>query len=348
VDNELYNFKELDFILRDLISVIKGQVDFLCIGGLEELAAPEKEEYLSKLQKGIDNLYASLNHNIVIKAQHLNDLMKVILTTKEELEKERNELKKRNYTIEQDLLFARKIQRHIIPLKSDDPHLGLFYKPMDQLGGDFFDIIRFQDPSSIGFFICDVSGHGTAASMVTTIIKSLLTQLKYTMNTPSDILFYMNQFLINLIAGNFVTGFMGALNLKTGILSYSSAGHNLPIVINENGVSYLKKKYRGLPLAVMSNVELALKDWNYSNERCRIKKGSRLLFYTDGLTESIPVNSDLGKEVPDFEALKLRKVLMKYRKLPPQDFLQSIYGELEKFRGSSVFDDDISMICYDY
>jgi phosphoserine phosphatase RsbU/P len=323
-------------------------VDFLCIGGLEEFTAPEKEEYMAKLQKSIDNLYASLNHNIVIKAQQLNELMKVLMATKEQLEQDRNELKKRNSTIEQDLLFARKIQRHIIPLKSDDRKLGLFYKPMDQLGGDFFDIIHFQDPSSIGFFICDVSGHGIPASLVTTIIKSLLSQMKYTMKAPSDILFYMNQILINLVAGNFVTGFMGALNLKNGMLTYSSAGHNQPIIINDKGVTYLKKKYRGLPLAVLNNEELALEDWNYSDDRFKLRKGSKLFLYTDGLTEAIPVDSEKEGEIPDFETVKLHKVLMKYRKLPSQEFLNEIYHELEKFRGSTVFDDDISMICYDF
>ena len=42
---------------------------------------------------------------------------------------------------------------------------------MDQVGGDFFDFVRFKNSELIGIFISDVSGHGVPAALITSMIK---------------------------------------------------------------------------------------------------------------------------------------------------------------------------------
>lgn len=340
--------KELDYTLRDLISLIKSQVDYLAISGLEDMDVDGRDEYFRRLQKNISNLYESINENIVVKSKKIQELLRINTQVQIELEKERNELKLRNNTIEQDIIFARNIQRQIIPTKSDDPQLGLLYKPMEQLGGDFFDIFHFHEPERIGFFMSDVSGHGIPASLVTTIIKSLLTQMKHAIGSPEYVLSYMNQILFNFIAGNFVTCFLGELNLNNGSFVFSNAGHNPPLIIGEDGMQPLSSKKSGVPLAVMKNEELERMRKKYADELFEMPKGSKLFIYTDGLTEAYPVNSDPSKGMLDFGSAHLERVVMKYRRLPAQEFVEKMYWELETFRGSSDFDDDICMICFDY
>jgi phosphoserine phosphatase RsbU/P len=348
VDLNQNNIKKMDYFLRDLISTLKSQVDYQVIGGWDILSEAEKEDYLKKVQRNVGNLYESLNKNIVEKSRKMQELANVAMQAKEELEIERNELQKRNNVIEQDLIFARNIQRQIIPKISGNPAIGLFYKPMDQLGGDFFDIIEDKDTGKTGFFICDVSGHGIPASLVTTIVKSMLFQLKDVIGIPSYVLSYMNQILFELIPGNFVTGFLGEVDPVKNNLLYSSAGHNFPILVNARGVSYIKPEKQGIPLAVLSNNELTKTGRSYSDENCHLDHGSKLFIYTDGLTEAIPAGADIAGHVPDFETAMLEKVLIKYRALPAQVFLENIYLELLGFRGTDKFEDDICMICFDH
>lgn len=348
MEEDFYNFKELDHLLRDIISISKGQVDFLCMGGMDELSPSEKEEFYTRMQGNMEQLYESMNYNLVVKAKNLNQLMQEIIRTRKELEIERNGLKKRNIIIEQDLLLARKIQRQLIPLNNGNINLGMLYKPMDKLGGDFFDIIHFRESTAIGFFMCDVSGHGIPASLVTTIIKSQLMQVLSIINSPAEILSHLNQVLINVIAGNFVTAFMGIIDLKNGILTYSNAGHNPPVIINENGVQYIRQTGKGIPLAIMNNSELISTGRNYCNESFSITPGSKLLLYTDGLTEATPAGTQKERNVPDFETVKFEPVLNQYKHLPSQDFIEKIYEELISFMKTEVLEDDVCMICYEY
>ncbi len=342
------SIREMDYFLRDIISNVQSQVDFQLIGGFDGLSPGEQQEFLKTMRGNVVRLYDSLNKNIVEKSRKMQELFNIILETKQELERERNELKKRNQEIEQDLRFAKNIQRQVIPSASRDPRLGLFYKPMDQLGGDFFDITEFREPDRIAFFVSDVSGHGIPASLVTMIIKSILVQQRASVARPSAVMARMNRILFDMTLGNFVTGFLGYMDLSGGVLTYANAGHNHPVLVSDAGVRPVVPSRKHIPMAIMGNEELGTRGLDFADDQIVLEPGTKLLIYTDGLTEAVPVVTPPGVEEKDFESAAFRDALMKHRKLPAQEFIGAIYRELESFRGSDRFEDDICMICYDY
>lgn len=259
------------------------------------------------------------------------------------LEEERNKLKKRNLEMENEIMLARRIQNQLIPLKTARDYIGYCYKPTDMVGGDFFDFIEFREKNWVGLFISDVSGHGVPAAFITTMIKSTVQQIQSFLDNPAFVLQALNQSLINICGGNFITAFYGIYKADTRRFIYSNAGHNSPYIIHNGSIISLNDKSRGMPLAIIQNDELLETGRAYMNQTVELDRGSKLLLYTDGLIETSQKNAPEN----DFEEVRLKEAFIEHESKEAQDFVDQIYLELEMFHGSGKFNDDICMICVD-
>jgi len=281
---------------------------------------------LAKTYKKIEDL----SHNLEIK---------VNMRTKE-LEQEKELLHARNRTIENELMIARKIQLQIIPKQSPMEYIHAFYKPMDKVGGDFYDFLKYRNPDKIGIFLSDVSGHGVPAAFITSMVKTSILQAGADREDPANLLSRLNELLLNQTGGNFVTAFYGIYNPATREFIFSNSGHNPPFIFSSGTVKTLTGK-KSMALAIMNNEELALYNKACSNTAVILEKGSKLLFYTDGLTETVSANNRNWY----FEHSLVNGLLNKYSGNSTKDFISNIYRELVEFHGSDSFEDDICMIC---
>ncbi|TFH42151.1 MAG: hypothetical protein E4G96_04045, partial [Chrysiogenales bacterium] len=127
----------------------------------------------------------------------------------EELSHDRDILKDRNTIIENDLKLARRIQKQMIPQGSPYPWIHALYQPMEMVGGDFFDYFEFRNPSRIGIFVSDVSGHGMSAAFITSMVKTMTLQSGDVREDPASLLHYLNGLLHGKTAENFITAFYG-------------------------------------------------------------------------------------------------------------------------------------------
>lgn len=257
-----------------------------------------------------------------------------------ELFRERNLLKERNLTIEKDLGMARRIQMQLMPDESPVENIANFYKPMDLVGGDFYDYIHFREADKIGIFISDVSGHGVPAAFITLMIKSFIQEsgaLKY---EPTSLLWYLNSMLFGQTADHFVTAFYGIIDREERSILYSNAGHNPPMVITLAGSCLLGTSH-GPPLAAFCNEEIRERKREYISVTHHLSEGDKILFYTDGLVEAVNRHNPAG----DYETLRFRERIDEIRHLPPGPLLKGLYEDLIRFRGSDDFDDDICIVC---
>jgi PAS domain S-box-containing protein len=302
---------------------------------------------------------------MIIVAQDLREMIKLeeevsyrrkiekkLLDTNTELEEERNKLRARNEAMEFELVIARKIQMSLIPTKSRYPNIAFYYKPMDKVGGDFFDFIDFKTARSdkIGIFLSDVSGHGVPAAFVTSMVKSFTLQFAEIIDNPAEFIIQLNEFLFNKTGGNFITAFYGIFTPSNGDLVYANAGHNAPFIIKKSGYEMLESKNTGIPLGVHENKVMNELQIGYSNEHIVLNKGEKLLLYTDGFTETVNINEkreNPNGNLADFESAYLEKAISKYKVLPSSRFVLRLVEKLVDFRGSSEFDDDVCLICLD-
>jgi len=261
----------------------------------------------------------------------------------EQLKEEQKKVFKRNQELEADILIAKKIQNQLIPSKSPRPYIAFMYKTMDKVGGDFFDFVEFEQKNWIGIFLSDVSGHGIPAAFVTSMIKTTIQQMRPYHDNPSFLLFALNEALFQQTGDNFITAFYGIYKPEKSEFIFANAGHNPPYIIAEDRVYPIPDKGGGIPLAILSNKELLEKKREYVNQTVKLKEGSKLILYTDGLTEAT------RKDNPSqsFETNLLKTTFLQLQNIPAELFVSEIYLRLVEFHGDDQFSDDVCMICLD-
>ncbi len=287
-----------------------------------------------KLQNEVEILNKNLEFKVMERTVELVEKQKRI-------EEEKNVMSEWRRDMEIELNMARGIQQHIIPDDNPETFISALFKPMAPLGGDFYDFIRFRENDTIGIFISDVSGHGIPAALITTMIKSLIAGAGGTKINPAQMLMNINETLVKQSGDNFVTAFYGIYNRTDKTIIYSCAGHNPPFLIQNNMVMALDKA-RSLPLGVYTAQELKGFDKVYINHTEKLPVESKLLFYTDGLTEARSQNMENA-----FFEERMYKILPHLADGNCRDFIQSLYKELVIFRGSENFEDDVCIVCLD-
>jgi serine phosphatase RsbU (regulator of sigma subunit) len=99
----------------------------------------------------------------------------------------------------------------------------------------------------------------------------------------------------------------------------------------------------------MSNSELVAMDKPYIVKSEQLKKGSRLLLYTDGLTDAVNINSREDYDYrQNFESVCLIDLFKELSKMTTQEFLYQVMEKLKQFRGGEDFEDDICLVCLDF
>jgi sigma-B regulation protein RsbU (phosphoserine phosphatase) len=187
--------------------------------------------------------------------------------------------------IESELRIAREIQMgmipHIFPPFPNLSEIDLFaiLKPAKEVGGDLYDFFLL-DERHLCFAIGDVSGKGIPASLFMAVTRTLLRSVADKEHEPATIVSVLNKSLATSNESNmFVTFFLGIIDLDSGVVRYTNAGHNPPVYIgNEGNASYLEVT-KSIPLGIFDTFE-------YTQNELKLSKGDKLFLYTDGITEA--------------------------------------------------------------
>jgi phosphoserine phosphatase RsbU/P len=181
----------------------------------------------------------------------------------------------RQAALEQEFRSAQELQQVLIPetLPSLEGYaVTSAYRPAQQVGGDFFQLITQPDGSAL-LFLGDVSGKGLKAAMTVSLIVGTLRTAADTSDDPAEILAVLNRRLHSRLQNGFVTCL--ALRLDSeGNCVVANAGHLSP---------FLNKNELNLPGALPLGLDLSVE---YEKIYLRLAIGDRLMLYTDGLLEA--------------------------------------------------------------
>jgi sigma-B regulation protein RsbU (phosphoserine phosphatase) len=176
---------------------------------------------------------------------------------------------------------ARAMQQALLPKSS--PYIPGFVisglsVPARAVGGDWYDFIPFPD-GRWGLVLADVSGKGTAAALLMAATRGVFRSLAEACCTPGEVLTRLNQLLVDdFPAGKFVTMVYAVLDPMARTVVFANAGHLRPLFIDDVGEHFLDTE-RGLPLGLGCG--------DYSETHIALSEGSRLVFYSDGITEAV-------------------------------------------------------------
>jgi|GEM_PF-1994707 len=236
------------------------------------------------------------------------------------------------HRIEAELSIAKKIQKSNLPtgsIEKENYSIFGFSQPAKEVGGDFYDYYELDD-DNVAIVIGDASGKGIPAAILSTVAQSIIKQLLKSEKDPSKVLYLLNnQICENNSELMFVTLWLGIYNNKTNILTFSNAGHEAPLIMEDGKFKPLKVS-PGIVLGVME-------DFEFVKEETEMSKG--IIVYTDGITDAKNPNDEFYGEDKLIDFLNSHPFENK--------IIDKLLKDIDEFTGPNDQFDDMTIVLLD-
>ena len=236
--------------------------------------------------------------------------------------------------MESELKIAHNIQMSMLPKiypafpNRDDVDIYGFVMPAKAVGGDLYDF--FIRDEKLFFCIGDVSGKGVPAALVMAVTRYLFRNIAAYTHEPANIVMALNDAMSsNNDTGMFVTLFLGVLDLHTGRLDFTNAGHNPPLLLRGGEVSELTCD-ANIPVGVMES-------FSFTSQHLQLHSGNSIFLYTDGLNEAEDA------EHRQFGLERVKQVALTTDD-SPQCLIEAMTAAVSSFVGDAEQSDDLTML----
>ena len=207
-----------------------------------------------------------------------------------------------------------------------------YYKPAEQIGGDYFDYIPLPD-GRLAVVVADVVGHGVAAALLMAKLSAETRYCLFSEPTPAAAVTRLNERISRLNIQRFVTLIMVVLDPNKHKAVIVNAGHMAPLHRRKNGqIDEPGEAIAGLPLGITDAV-------GYEQLEIDVGPGDLLTLYTDGVNESIDASGA-------FYTIDRLREHMKKLPGPPPKLGQTIIDDVRQFLGKAPQIDDMCLVCF--
>ena len=293
-----------------------------------DAATPLHQQIVAMPTKTGDEV-GQLAHSFIEMEHQLGSYLQELKETTAAKERFQNELK-----------IAGDIQASMLPhafaARSEqdriDLHAGM--KPAKEAGGDLYDFF-YLDDDHLCFAIGDVSDKGMPAALFMVVALTILRARATAdlIDRPEEILRQTNELLIpqNQMC-QFVTMFLGIVNVRTGEVVYADGGHNRPYHRHASGEARMLPPGGGIALGVMPEAV-------YKRHTVQLQPGESLVIYTDGVTEAIAADESFYGE-KRLETLVAATPL----ETPASQWVERVMGNVFDFSKGHAQADDITVL----
>lgn len=235
--------------------------------------------------------------------------------------------------MESELAQASEIQQSLLPPEAPQVtgyDLAGYNLPCRTVGGDYYDFLPYKD-GRLGLAVGDVSGKGLPAAILMSSLQARVQMLVETAADPASAVTTLNRNIAERCPlGKFITFFYGVLDTSTGLLQYSNAGHNYPIIVRANGtVEQLTGS--GIVMGLFSSVQ-------YTLQQTTLNSGDTLSLFSDGVTEA---RNAVGEE---FGEKGLSNFLAGHKYEPCATVVQRLAHHVRLWSGQASFKDDFTVV----
>ncbi|MBV6445660.1 MAG: SpoIIE family protein phosphatase [Ignavibacteriales bacterium] len=237
--------------------------------------------------------------------------------------------------LKKELARAHEIQQQLLPktlpvFPTLEPAARLI--PAEQVGGDYYTMKALNDHTCL-LMVADVSGKGIPAALIVSTVDATLetiNRLNPTAYDPAWIISVINDLLcITIPPEKFVTAWIGVIDTKKGELKSVNAGHNNPVLLNEEKDEVFRLKMGGFFLGVMPS--------DYDVETIPFTKGDVLVFFSDGVVEAMDPNMKLYTDE------KLIDTLVSVKKESSSEIVTKVIDSVVKHADGTPQSDDITL-----
>jgi sigma-B regulation protein RsbU (phosphoserine phosphatase) len=192
------------------------------------------------------------------------------------------------------------------------------------------------DDTHLCYAIGDVSGKGVPASLFMAVTRTLLRSVAPNQRSTKLIVNNLNN---SLAVGNdssmFVTFFIGIINLKTGEMNYTNAGHNPPVIISGDNKTEFFEITQDIPIGLFEQ-------YDYTEKTRVLSENDRLFLYTDGITEAENWDEELYSDE------RLLKCITGINSFDPTEIVMKVARDVVVHVNDYQQSDDLTMMSIIY
>ena len=247
-------------------------------------------------------------------------------------------LAEREEHMDQEMQLARQIHRSLMPIsipKLQGFDFGLRFIPSGVIGGDFISFVENpNNPQQLGVFFADITGHGVAAALLSSMLKVLVDQVMNTGASPASCFAMLNKRISKEFPeGNFVSAFYAVFNRHQRSLTFVKASQEPGYLIRNNGdIEVLEDG--GPALGLLD--PFCFGDPTYEQETLYLQPGDTVFFYTDGLIELWDKSGNsLNPDV-------LTSWILEESEQTAQGLVDALYNRAIDFSGTDELPDDVA------
>ncbi len=236
--------------------------------------------------------------------------------------------------LEESLEIARRIQTDLLPenpvgIKGFD--IAGRVEALEETAGDYYDFIPIGE-DRIGLVVGDVKGHGVGPAILMSSVRSLIrAQVCREFTIDSVLAFLNNQLEQDTDEDNFVSLFVGILDLKQNKLVYGNAGHCPPLHFRRSTGRFEELKRTGMALGIVSDTEYT------RPETIDLEPGDLLALYTDGILEAKRRSGEL------FGLSRFKNLLKEWGDLSSAQLIEKVFRSVREYIGNEGAGDDLTL-----
>jgi sigma-B regulation protein RsbU (phosphoserine phosphatase) len=235
--------------------------------------------------------------------------------------------------MEDELMMAQQIQAGLLPKTlpmNTRLQMAASCEPARTIGGDFYDYLPL-DAHRFALVIADACGKGMPAAMVISPLQAIIKNEVSHGSSIRQIMPNLNQYVKRFASTkSFATLVYGVFDDRTGSFEFANAGHHPPMLVRQNGeIEFLKTT--GPALGLLAEAEHRINS-------LKLRTGDSLLFYTDGVTET------MNRRREEFGEQRLQNFLVNQRRHSAAEMIRLLIEDLNSFRTSAFLQDDRTMM----
>ena len=301
------------------------------------------QKYAADKKAGVQNTehFANLDIHTGDEIENLALTVKDMENDLQDYEKDLTKITAEKQRIHTELTLANKIQSDMVPNifpafpEREEFDIYASMIPAKEVGGDFYDFF-FIDRDHLAMVIADVSGKGIPAAMFMVMAKCVIETQSMSGKSPAQILSSVNKMICTKNREKmFITVWLGILDLCSGELIASNAGHEYPIIKAPDSDFEVLNDEHGFVLGGFERMK-------YKDYTIQMKPGSKLFVYTDGVAEATDADNKL------FGLDRTVAALNKAKDKSPQTLLKTVDTSVREFIGEAEQFDDLTMMCIEY
>jgi sigma-B regulation protein RsbU (phosphoserine phosphatase) len=200
------------------------------------------------------------------------------------------------------------------------------------VSGDFYDVYQFEDGSA-GYLVCDASGHGVPAALLTMMAKSAFATFARQYSEPGAVMEAANRQLAESLetTGQYLTAFY--VRVSPGKISYCNATHPEPLLLTRGSAEPVSLKSNGFYVGMLAETPFA-----FETATLDAPRGSKLVIVSDGITEARNPAGEL------YGARRLKAIVAASAALDVNALRDAILADLSNFASGAPAEDDATLL----